>query len=377
MCWLIDVIVFIAIGIDWKLLIVAIPLGVITAINTISWLRTLYYSAMYKHTINNIDDLLDRASTFEGVPRSGKTSTINNFGYIISKIQWTKLQRDYWKCMFVAYENLPDDIKDNYSEIIESYRYYIKHVDTHIPCLHSITTIFDSQGRRSYELEKGHLMQQERLPFRSVWVCDEISYLLPNSLVKSKDGLVEDIKNQFRWIGQFTESYALCSDIRMGDAFLGVRSVCGANFTLTKKQKWVLMPKFLNALLAVYYEFVDLNLWFYSLLKHGSKPYYKVEYCLMKSSRKRSKLIGWLERLKNCVGYRKYFYFKNGCKEGNVTENQVVSKTGTYYLKSCLDVKYNDRFYRNLYKAKDNQFKEPSTSVKWYPTREELENILK
>ena len=137
------------------------------------------------------------------------------------------------------------------------------------------------------------------------------------------------------------------------------------------------MPKFLNALLAVYYEFVDLNLWFYSLLKHGSKPYYKVEYSLMKSSRKRSKLIGWLERLKNCVGYRKYFYFKNGCKEGNVTENQVVSKTGTYYLKSCLDVKYNDRFYRNLYKAKDNQFKEPSTSVKWYPTREELENISK
>lgn len=373
--WTIDAIVFIAIGVDWKLLIVAIPLGIITAINTISWLRTLFYATMYKHTINNIDNLLDRASTFEGVPRSGKTSTINNFGYIISKMQWIKLQREYWKCMFVAYENLPEDIKDNYEEIIESYRFYIKHIDTHIPCLHSITTIYDGQGRRSYELEKGHLMQQERLPFRSVWVCDEISYLLPNSLVKSKDGVVEDIKNQFRWIGQFTESYALCSDIRMGDAFLGVRSVCGANFTLTKKQKWVLKPKFLCAILATYYAFIDLNLWLYSILKHGSKPYYKVEYSLMKSSRKTGKFISWLEKLKNNVGYRKYFYLKNGNKEGNASENQVISKTGTYYLKSCLDIKYNDRFYRNLYKAKGKSFKDPSTNTNWYPSKEELEKI--
>lgn len=375
--WAIDIIVFIAVGIQWSLLIVAIPLAIITVITTLNWVRTLIYATLYKLSILRIDDLLDRASTFEGVPRSGKTSTINNFGYVLAKLQWIKLRREYWKCMFVNYESLPDDVKDNYAEIIESYRYYIKRIDTHIPCLHSITTIFDSQGRRSYDLEKGHLMQQERLPFRSVWVCDEISYLLPNSLVKSKDGLVEDIKNQFRWIGQFTESYALCSDIRMGDAFLGVRSVCGANFTLTKKQKWILKPRFLSTILAIYYEVVDFNLWLYSILKHGSKPYYKVEYSLMKSSRRTSKFISWLEKLRNCVGYRKYFYLKNGCKEGNVSENQVISKTGTYYLKSCLDIKYNDRYYRNLYKARQKPFKEPSESKKWYPTKEELENISK
>ena len=226
--WLVDIIVFLAIGIKWELLVVSIPLGIITVLTTISWLRTLFYSTMYKRTIFKLDDLLDRASTFEGVPRSGKTSTINNFGYILAKRQWTKLQRDYWKCMHVNYENLPEEVKDNYEEIIESYRFFAKRIDTHIPCLYSITTIFDNTGRRSYNLEKEHLTQQERLPFMSVWICDEISYLLPNTLVKSKDGLVEDIKNQFRWIGQFTESYALCSDIRMGDAFLGVRSVCGA-----------------------------------------------------------------------------------------------------------------------------------------------------
>lgn len=364
-------------GIDFKTFLISIPLAIITILNTMSWLRTLYYSFMYKRTISSLDDLLDRASTFEGVPRSGKTSTINNFGYILAKRQWTKLQRDYWKCMHINYENLPEEVKDNYEEIIESYRFFIKHIDTHIPCLYSITTIYDGENRRSYELEKGHLMQQIRLPFMSVWVCDEISYLLPNSLVKSKDGLVEDIKNQFRWIGQFTESYALCSDIRMGDAFLGVRSVCGANFTLTKKQKWVLKPKFLSAIIRTYYEFIDLNLWFYSILKHGSKPYYKVEYSLLKSSRRSSKFISWLEKLKNNVGYRKYTYLKNGNKEGNASENQVLSKTGTYYLKSCLDIKYNDRFYRNLYKAKNTPFKEPSLNMKWYPTKEELENISK
>ena len=255
--WIIDVVVFISIGIDWNLLVVSIPLGIITALTSISWIRTLFYATMYKRTIFRLDDLLDRASTFEGVPRSGKTSTINNFGYILAKKQWTKLQRDYWKCMYINYENLPDEVKENYEEIIESYRFFIKRIDTHIPCLYSITTIFDTEGRRSYNLEKDHLTQQERLPFMSVWICDEISYLLPNTLVKSKDGLVEDIKNQFRWIGQFTESYALCSDIRMGDAFLGVRSVCGANFTLIKKQKWVLKPRLLCAFLAVFYEIVD------------------------------------------------------------------------------------------------------------------------
>ena len=84
--WIIDIIVFIILGIQWTTLLVAIPLGIITFFTTLNWIRTLIYVALYKSTKNHIDDLLERATALDGIPGSGKSSTMNNFSYIISQV---------------------------------------------------------------------------------------------------------------------------------------------------------------------------------------------------------------------------------------------------------------------------------------------------
>lgn len=373
--WIIDVIVFIAVGIKWTLLAVAIPLGIITIITTLNWVRTLIYSALYKHTINNLDNLLDRGTALQGVPGSGKSSTINSFGYLLALKQWKQLQHDYWLIMHIPFDMLPSYLKNKYEEVVKSYRYYAKHIDTHIPCLHSIYTIWDNQGRKSYSLSKKHLCQGLRLPFRSVWVCDEISSMFPNDMLKKEPELVEKLKRQWRWIRHFTDSYAMCADIRFGDAFLAIRSASGSILSLTKKQKWVLKPSLLCAIRATYYACLDFNLWLYHMLRAGSKPYYKVEYSLMKSSRRTGRFISWLNRLIDCIGYRKYFYSKTGTKDNGTDDVDVEHTKGCYYLKSCLDVKYNDRVFKNLYECGEEEFEEPSGDNSWYPSKEELKNI--
>ena len=86
--WLIDIIVFFAIGIKWTLLIVSIPLGIITFFATVNWIRTLVYAALCKATPSKFEDkIFDRANALQGVPGSGKTSTINQLGYILAKRQ--------------------------------------------------------------------------------------------------------------------------------------------------------------------------------------------------------------------------------------------------------------------------------------------------
>ncbi|MBQ8751468.1 MAG: hypothetical protein IJZ30_07525 [Alphaproteobacteria bacterium] len=331
---------------------------------------------MYKHTINHLDKYLDRATALQGVPGAGKSSSINSFGYLIAQKQWKELQHKYWLIMHLPYESLPTEVKKNHEEIVEAYRFYFKYIDTHIPCLHSIYTIYDNSGRQSHEITKGHLCQKKKLPYGSVWICDEISSMFPNDMLKKEPETTEKLKEQWRWIRHFTDSWAICADIRFGDAFLAIRSASGSILSLTKKQKWVLKPRLICAILASYYAILDVNLWLYSMFKAGSKPYYKVEYNLIKSSRRTGKFIAWLERLKNNIGYRKYFYSKSGVKDNGTDEQDIEHTKGCYYLKSCLDVKYNDRAFKNLYACQDQEIEEPSLNANWFLSKEELKEKL-
>lgn len=371
--WIIDIIVFIILGIQWNSLIVAIPLGIITFFTTLNWIRTLVYVALYKSTVKHIDDLLERATALEGIPGSGKSSTMNNFSYIISQKQWKLLQYEYWLIMNLPFESLPKKLKERYNEVIKAYRFYLKYIDSHIPCLHSFYTMWDNQGRRSHDLTKDHLSQKKPLPYRSVWVGDEISSMFPNKPNKEEKLDFEKTKQQCRWIRHFTESYGLFADIRFGDAFLGIRSVCGSILNLTKKQKWVLKPLFLLSIKYSYLAFLQIEFWFYTMFKSGSKSKYKIEYKLRKSSKTTGKFLSWLDRLINNVGYRKYFYIRTGCRDNGSDSSQVEEKSGCYYLRSCLDVRYNDRVFKNLYDCLNDDFEEPSFENEWYLSREELQ----
>lgn len=354
--WLIDLIVFVAFGVSFKTLLVAIPLGVVTFLTTLNWIRTLIYATLCKGTYSKLEDLYDRSNALQGVPGCGKTSTINQSGYLFAKKQWKTLQHEYWQIMSKPFDLLPKKLQDKYQEVIRAYNFYKKYEDTHIPCLHSFITI-EVNGRKSHSLTKGHLLQVSPLPYRSVWVCDEISSLFPNSVKGNVKDQNRKLAELCRWIRHFTDSYAFFADIRFGDAFLAIRSGCGCVLTLEKKQKWVLKPVFLISILNFIYSLIDFDFFLLRMVKPNSSSFNKHKANLRKSSYRYSRFVKWLKKLISCVGYREYYYCKAGSKEQ--AEDNVKTSRGRYYFKSCLDVNYNDRAFKNLYSCKEMSFVEP------------------
>lgn len=351
--WLVDLIVFVVCGVSWRLLIVAIPLGYFTTITTIKWLGTLIYAMLCKRTKEKLTDLLDRGNALEGVPGAGKTSSINQMGLLLAKSQWQKLKFEYWQISHLEYEFLPKKLQDKYFEVIKAYNFYKKYEADFIPCLHSFISIKDGQGRCSFSFTKNHFLQKVAVPYRSIWICDEISAMFPNS-TKGEDKEVEEMA---RWIRHFTDSFGLFADIRFNSTFLGIRSACGCRFNLYKKQKWVLRPKFLIALIRILESLIDFYFWLQYFTKTGSKSYNKATANLKSSAKHLSPFIKWLNRLKNCVGYREYYYMKSGSQEQS--GDKEILKSGKYWFTSCLDIKYDERAFRNLYKCKDMEFEQP------------------
>ena len=371
---LVDVIVFIVCKVSFTNLSISISLIVITIITTLKWLGTLVYSTLCKLTKEKLEDLLDRSNALQGVPGCGKTSTINQMGYELAKKQWKTLQHEYWKISNYNFELLPYKLQRKYKEIIRAYNFYKKWEDKFIPCLHSFITI-EVNGRKSHSLTKGHLLQVVPLPYRSVWVCDEISSLFPNSTKGEDKERNKKLAELCRWIRHFTDSFALFADIRFGDAFLAIRSGCGCVLTLEKKQKWILKPKFLIGLRDIIYSLIDFDFWLQRFTKPGSASYNKATYATRKSACKFGRFVKWLDKLISCVGYREYYYRRDGSLEQEVDSKNVLTTKGKYWFKSCLDVTYNDRAFKNLYSCRDLEFEEPKDSS-FDMSKEELKQIL-
>ena len=371
--WVLDLIVFLLIGIEWQLLIVVIPLVYFTATTTLKWLSTLVFSTLCIVTKNNLEIMLDRGNAFEGVPGSGKTSSINQFGLILAKLQWYKLRFEYWLISHLKFELLSPKLKRKYYEVIKAYHYYKRHEETHIPCLHCFITVEDRHGRKSYRFTKNHLLQKVAIPYRSVWICDEISSMFPNKAKGEETKLIDEM---MRWIRHFTDSYALFADIRFNDTFLAIRKCCGCRMQLIQKQKWLLKPRFLIAIKKSVEALIDLNFWIQAYSKKGSKTYNKATYNLKKQASVYAPFMRWLNKLIYCVGYRQYTYAKTGSEEqgGNSKAQEVLSK-GRYYLTSCLDIKYDERAFKELYSCKDKEFEEP-VSMDISMSEEELKKML-
>ena len=351
--WIVDIIVFVVCGVSITTLIVAIPLGYFTITTTIKWLGTLIYATLCKSTKNKLEDMLDRANALEGVPGAGKTSSINQMGLLLAKKQWQKLKFEYWQICHLKYEFLPKKLQDKYYEVIKAYNYYKKYEADFIPCLHSFISIKDKQGRCSYSFTKNHFLQHIAVPYRSVWICDEISAMFPNN-TKGEDKEVEEMA---RWIRHFTDSYGLFADIRFNATFLGIRSACGCRLNLYKKQKWVLKPKFLIGVIKFLESFIDFYFWLQQYTKVGSKTHNGATRSLKSSAKHLSPFLKWLNKLKNSVGYREYYYEKSGSREQSGSEQAL--KKGKYWFTSCLDIYYDERAFRNLYKCKDMDFEQP------------------
>lgn len=79
-----------------------------------------------------------------------------------------------------------------------------------------------------------------------------------------------------------------------------------------------------------------------------------------------------LKHYLECVGYRKYVVEE---REYNESDGTILnSKTKSFYTPSCLNVKYNDRCFKGLYKCKDKVVK-PSKFSKDYLTDEDIKEM--
>lgn len=130
---------------------------------------------------------------------------------------------------------------------------------------------------------------------------------------------------------------------------------------------------FLIGVLNLIYSIIDFDFWLLRYVKKDSASFNKTKYNLKTSSKKYGKFVKWLRRLISCVGYREYYYCKSGSKEQ--AEDNVKTSRGRYYFKSCLDVSYNDRAFKNLYSCKDKDFLEPE-NLDLEMSKEELNKML-
>lgn len=335
----------------------------------INFVLILFHSKFFSLIL----DFIERVIVATGVPRCGKTSSILFISVFVAKLQWVKLRREYWKLLHISIDKLSQKIVENKDETIRAYTYFKKHIKTHIPCLYSLIPVKIGK-KQSYDLTKSMLLQKQSIPYCSVLVIDEISSMFDNqnNWVDPKATKLEfkDCTDLCRFIGQYTDSYLLLTEQNFNNSFKGIRDVAGLNINYTKKQKWVMKPLFLLAIYNFLFIFFDWYMIKLEILKLNTKDYLIAEKQCLKSSHWWFGLMNFLSNIIKNVGWRKYEYQSSS---NNETEFKAEFKTGKFCLPSCLNCDYNDRVFKNKYKALNEPFKEPK-NLEMYPSKDEILN---
>lgn len=295
-----------------------------------------------------------RARCNEAPPGAGKTSEAISAAYILAQKADKELTYLYWYYLSKDDKKLSPSQLTQKKAVVEAYEYYQR--ENTIPCLWSNITLKDEQGRKSNRLTIAHLLQIEKIPYKSVLVWDEISNDFPARV--SKEAL-EPLADHAKFIRHYYDGYLIYTEQDSKNAFIDVRRNTG-EVRYYIMQEWFLKPKFLFKVFE-YLQFKNTQeLVKASKYQFGSKPYLK----LINKSKFKSKLfanlMNTLKRYMNYIGYRKYYYTLSGTQTSSVTEASVkdVNKgyVKSFYLPSCLMVQYDERYFRNKYLAKDKEF---------------------
>ena len=295
-----------------------------------------------------------RARCNEAPPGAGKTSEAISASYILSQKAHKELTYLYWYYLSKDDKKLPPSQLAQKKEVVQAYEYYEK--ENTIPCLWSNTTLKDEQGRKSNKLTIAHLLQIEKLPYKSVLVWDEISNDFPARV--SKESL-EPLADHAKFIRHYYDGYLIYTEQDSKNAFIDVRRNTG-EVRYYIMQEWFLKPKFLFKVFEYFQLKNTQELVKASKYQFGSKPY----LMLVNKSKFKSKLfanlMARLKRYINYIGYRKYYYTLSGTQTSSVTEASVKDVNQgcvkSFYLPSCLMVQYDERYFRNKYLAKDKEF---------------------
>ena len=378
---LLDLIILLLLGFNFKKIAVSIPLAIIlipfailTMVCYIQFASNLVHIALSKASIDQVSKDDVRAELSQGAPGSGKTSSEIVKSYILAKEAEKKLKIKYWEYVSIPDDKLSDFEKEEKAEVIEAFEFYQR--EGTIWCLWSNIPIKDDKGRLANKLTSKHILQEEKLPIYSVAFSDEIGSEFEAKKGTIKDEQLKNLPLTGRFIRHFFDGYWRMTEQDNQASNISIRRVLG-RIVYVISQKWVLKPVFLSWL------YKKLENHFLKLTEKPLKyqlntpPYLKLKNKVYRTSKHYSKFMRNFKYYISCIGFRKYVlnYKANEEVEGGDIVSHDLGKKN-FYFKSCLNVKYKDRVYHALYKAKNKPLK--SSKYKgMYLTREDIEERYK
>lgn len=346
---ILDLTVLIKIFFNLNYILLTIPLVFYSVKVYINFLRNIYCIArckIYKATLYN----QPRAQCSSGAPGSGKSSNESWKSVELAKMQWLKLQEEYWFCMSLDYSKLNSMQKDHYDEVVQAYTFEIKSKNK-MHCLWSNIELKDCNNHdiSSHRLTKAHLLQKKRLPYRAVLFVDEIGSTFPAKKGPTDEEL-EKLSRLARWIRHFFEGFWTFTEQDFSKTFVDVRRVTGINRYFISQQ-WDLKPRFLLGIYKSILFWAIFPLKMKKYFKPNSKIYNKLEKKSKKRSKRFSKLLKLFKRYLNAIGFRHYRYTALGNEAGIKEDNAKRNKDKSMFLPSCLNCIYDDRAFKNAYDA--------------------------
>lgn len=355
---ILDLILLLTIGFNFNKLIISIPLMILTIPFTFFTITALInltlnatIAALVKKHNHEILSQRSRVDFRKGPPGSGKSTQTIYEAVILAKHCEEELTFKYWFYLGYPEHKLSDFQKEEKREVIEAYEFYQK--ENTIPCLWTNVPVTDEQGRKSNKLTSKHLLQQEKLPYLSVLFNDEIG----SEFEAKRGGNNKDLKPlslMGRFIRHFIDGFWRLTEQDEKKSFIDIRRVV-ERVVMCLSQTWVLKPIILDAIynkIKAHYIRKTQKL---NIYKINSRTYNKLQKKIYKTSKINST---WLKKFKyylSCVGYRKYLVEEREYNESG--DSILSSKLKTFYTPSCLNVTYNDRCFKALYKAKNKKLK--------------------
>lgn len=187
------------------------------------------------------------------------------------------------------------------------------------------------------------------MPQFSVLFNDEIGCQFKAKKGDSDD--LDPLSELARFIRHFIDGYWDLTEQEISKTFIDLRRVGGSNKWFTK-QEWKLKPKRLLAIYSSLKQTVMVDFHLSKFFKIGTSQRSVCIKNAKRQSRRYGKFLKLLKRYISNIGWRRYEYSELGNSQSKeMTENGVH----VFYLPSCLNCQYDDRAYRNKYKAKDKQ----------------------
>lgn len=322
-------------------LIVYIPLAIFDIYSFMPLIRYYWYKArviLHETSIKTSKYVITR----NGNPGSGKTSSLIYDAVVLAKKMWITLKFQYWfgigmEKRLLASANV--NKINAWQKVKEAYEFYCN--NDCVPCLMTnIPVLVD--GKFTCVLTRKHIEQIERIPEYTVLFFDEIGSEI--SIDETRKTRPLSIGQFARWCRHFGEFHIYCTEQDKNNVNKDIRRcVCENRYML--EQVPVLKPIFWS--------------WIFNKLK-----LYFVKRMSVKQSKLFSSFMLSLDNFIKYSGFRKYYYkdfagteagFQSmlDYSEENINSKQIRKRAETFILPAMLNCSYNDRCYRNFYKAKE------------------------